>query len=199
MCHKAPNASSPTHTHTYTLLRCRKRGNRGDREDGVEDWGWGRWRGRWRQTHSVPAGVVPPSRDSYFTICLTEHTHRHTRTKTPLRLSWASHPSHMCLLACTRLVHKHTHTRSYTCTHTHAGVTVRQMSGGSSQCNSPLGQTLIHLDILDSCLCLSGKSQSETDVKNKKKQSTVAELWKGLLNWSFIYANDFSLLDWIES
>lgn len=42
----------------------------GDRKVGVEDWGCWRGEGGRRQTHGVPAGVVPPSRDSYFTICL---------------------------------------------------------------------------------------------------------------------------------
>lgn len=191
MCHKAPNASSPTHTYTYTLLRWRKSGNRGDREDGVEDWGWGRWRGRWRQTHGVPAGVVPPSRDSYFTICLTEHTHKNT----PAPLLSQSSISHVFVSVHT--LGAHTHTRSYTCTHTHAGVTVRQMSGGSSQCNSPPWPNT------DSSRHLRQLPLSQWKepiwIWCQKKQSTVAELWKRLLNWGFIYSNAFSLLDWIES
>lgn len=37
----------------------------------------------WRQSHGVPAGVVPPSGDSYFTICLTESTQTHPNVSHP--------------------------------------------------------------------------------------------------------------------
>lgn len=88
--------------------------------------GWKIEDGGWRQSHGVPAGVVPPSGDSYFTICLTESTQKHPD---------ASHPS----------PDARARSRSRT------QVPARWMTGGSSQHNPPpttIGHTLIHGGIL---------------------------------------------------
>lgn len=179
------------HTHIHTPCWDEGRGETGETEKTgwkIEDGGDG---GGGGDRPTVCQLVSCPRVVTHTLPSVSPSTH----TKTPLRLSWASHPSHMCLLACTRLVR--THTRSYTCTHTHAGVTVRQMSGGSSQCNSPPWPNT------DSSRHLRQLPLSQWKepiwIWCQKKQSTVAELWKRLLNWGFIYSNAFSLLDWIES
>lgn len=140
MCHKAPNPSSPTHAHThkYTLLRWRKRGSRGDRKDGVEDWGWGGMGGggdrqrcaSWCRAPKLWLILYHLSRQAHTHIYTETHTHRNSP---PSLLSQPLIPRvcvHMHMLTCTQ---KHWYTHA----HTYAGVTVRQMTGGSSQCNSP--------------------------------------------------------------
>lgn len=79
----------------------------------IEDWGGG------RQSPGVPAGVVPPSGDSYFTICLTQSTQKHPD---------ASHPS------------PDARARSRT------QVPARWMTGGSSQHNPTPPAPLAHTD-----------------------------------------------------
>lgn len=181
MCHKAPNPSSPTHTHThkYTLLRWRKRGSRGDRKDRVEDWGWGE-RGEEETDNGVPAGVVPPSCDSYFTICLAKNTHTHTfiqrhthKNSPPSLLSQPLIPRvcvHMHAHTCTQK-HWYTHARTY------AGMTVRQMTGGSSQCNSP---SWPNTDSSRHLRQLPLSKWKEPIWNRCQKKSTVAEVQKGV-------------------
>lgn len=170
MCHRMSNPSSLTHTHkcTHTLLRWRKRGNRGDRKKSgwkIEDGGsWGMREAGGRPTVcqlvSCPR-VVTHTLPSVSANTLTvTHTHIHTHTEHP----WMSsepfiYPTCVCTGA---------HTRAHKDSNTHTGMTVRRMTGGSSHVTPSLGQTLIHQDVLDSSLCLSGKSQSETCVKKKK-------------------------------
>ena len=159
MCHKAPNPSSLAHTHThmhtYTLLRWRKRGNRGDREDGVEDWGSG------GETDPRCASWcrAPESWLILYHLSHRAHTHTHIRTQTP--------PARLLGRARWR-----THTQ-------HAGVTVRRMTGGSSRCNSPSWpntDSSRHLRQLP--LSRWGRANLKTGVKKKKKRKN-----QQLQNW----------------